>query len=181
MLLVFVSCQNEYDYEVRARAEINSGIRHDSLFMGLYLGMPRQAFREHCAMMNQRQLFQQGSMGVSVEYQLTELSSPVTMNFYPLFEQDVIVEMPVNFRFDNWSPWNKKSHSDVLIEEVGGLFEKWYDAEFHVLTIPSGKKILVFVEGNRRILLFLEGDHSVRAVISDLSVVPYQIDAMHLD
>ena len=103
------------------------------------------------------------------------------MNFYPIYDQDVIVEMPVDFEFMNWAPWNKESYSDTLIEEVGRLFEKWYDAEFHVVTIHSGRKVLVFVEGNRRIILMLNGDRMVRALFSDLSVVPYSLDAIHLD
>jgi hypothetical protein len=181
LLISNISCTREYDYETQAVDEINSGIRHDSLFMGLYLGMSRSAFRDHCGIMNQRKLFQQGNMGLSVEYQLTTLSSPVSMNFYPVFKDDVIVEMPVRFEFNNWSPWNKKSHSDVLIKEVAVLLEKWYDANYHVLTIPSGWKVLVSVEGNRRIILSLEGDRAVRALISDLSAVPYQLDEIHLE
>lgn len=174
-----VACRQEYDYEAAALAELQTQERNDSLFFGIHFGMMRQAFFEQCAEMNQRRLFQQG-LGKSVEYKVSEFSKPATMNFYPVFTEDRISEMPITFSYDDWAPWNKDSYSSELVREVADLFEDWYGkGRFHLLETHDGRKGLVRVDGNRRILLFLDGDQKVRAILSDLTVHPYHLAAIH--
>ena len=180
VLVVSAGCKSEFDYEATAVKELQSGSSQNEIFFGLYFGMTRDSFYRHCAELNRQRLLQQGSQGVSVEYVMNELSATARMNFFPVFEDDIIIEMPVTFAFDNWAPWNQESHSRALIEELVELFESWYGGSFHLLTTADGRTGLVQVKGNRRVLLFLDGEQRVKGLISDMTVIPYHLDAIHL-
>lgn len=175
-----VGCRHEFDYNRSVAKEINSGVRHDSLFFGLFLGMWREEFRAQCLEMNHQKIFQQGTKGPTVEYQMHELDYSASMNFLPKYEGDTIVEMAVIFEYDKWSPWDKTSHSIALIEDVYDLFVEWYGKPFHTVSLTSGKKVLVQVKGNRRIILYIHDDKQVRALISDLTRTDPALEGLDL-
>jgi hypothetical protein len=154
------------------KQELAKGIRNDSLFMGLYLGMPKQDFFNHCWQMNKKGLFTDGS-GQTVVYQLGKLYSdyPIQINFFPRFENDKISELPILFTYKTLDPYNPKMHTAKLMEEVKKLMEKWYGNGFFItpLSFSSSGKGYAKVTGNRRILIFVEKDFEVMVVISDLT------------
>jgi hypothetical protein len=45
---ILSGCSPKAKYERRLKHELASGVRYDSLFMGLYLGMPDKDFYNQC-------------------------------------------------------------------------------------------------------------------------------------
>jgi hypothetical protein len=68
-LLIF-SCERASEYDRLVKRELNKGVRHDSLFLGYYLGMERQDFFDHSWQLNQQGVV---TGGFRVEYDLNEL------------------------------------------------------------------------------------------------------------
>ena len=54
--LIIYGCSPRSKYESRLTHELASGVRYDSLFMGIYLGMSEQDFYTHCWMLNREGL-----------------------------------------------------------------------------------------------------------------------------
>jgi hypothetical protein len=147
-----------------------AGTKYDSLFLGIYLGMEKQTFYDHCWEYNRRKIFTHGPTNQNVEYRLTAgLNSPVVMRFYPIFYQDRIFEMPVTFSYDSWAPWNRQFKSDSLIKQLVPLYEKWY-GKFKVTDHPEMGRVYYRMDGKRRINLYLKDDQFVRAVYTDLKM-----------
>ena len=85
-LCIISGCSPRAKYERRLKHELASGVRCDSLFMGLYLGMPEKEFYTHCWQLNKKGLIRQGESNTTVLYNTKdELKYPGTMNFYPRF------------------------------------------------------------------------------------------------
>lgn len=144
---------------------------YDSLFLGIYLGMDKKAFYDHCWELNRLKVFSHGPSNTSVEYKLaTELEEPVMMRFYPSFYKDKIVDLPVTFSYEAWAPWNKQFGSDSLMVKILPVFKKWYGEEFKKLDHPAQGIVYYKMDGNRRINLFIRDDQFVQAVFTDLAL-----------
>jgi hypothetical protein len=164
-------CSPKAKYARRLKHELASGVRHDSLFMGLYLGMSKKDFYAHCWQLNKKGLIKQGPNNTTVEYVMrNELKYPATMNFYPTFVQDKIYEMPVKFVYTGWAPWNKKLSSDSLEVDVLNWYKKVYGSDFMAVNHSKRGAAYVKVDGNRRITIFKENNLHVWAVFTDMSV-----------
>jgi|WetSurSiteA1Bulk_404760.scaffolds.fasta_scaffold03521_3 hypothetical protein len=177
ILLVFIfgifvyGCTPKSRYERKLKHELATGIRNDSLFMGLYFGMPEKDFYTKCWKLNQQGLIKQGPKNRTVEYMVKkELRFPGSMNFYPDFVDGKIAEMPVQFAYTGWAPWNKKLSSDSLQIDVLHWFEKKYGKKFMKIDHPTKGSAFVNLDGNRRITIFKEDEMSVWAVFTDMSV-----------
>lgn len=144
---------------------------YDSLFLGFYLGMERQAFFDHCWEYNRQKIFTHGPTNTSVEYRIEdELAHPVIMRFYPTFENEKIYEMPVLFSYEAWAPWNRQFQSDSLLVGMVDLFKKWYGDDFEVLDHKTMGKVYYRIDKKRRINLFIKDEQFVQAVFTDLKV-----------
>jgi hypothetical protein len=149
--------------------ELASGERYDSLFMGLYLGMTQKDFFMHCWNLNRKGLVKQGPKNQTVEYLMkSELKYPATMNFYPNFANEKIIDMPVQFKYNGWAPWNKKLTSDRLQEDVLQYYKKLYGGGFIKVKHPTRGSAYVQIHGNRRITIFKQDEMYVWAVFADL-------------
>jgi len=169
--LMIYGCSPRSKYERRLKQELASGVRYDSLFMGLYLGMPEKDFYMHCWMLNREGLIKQGTNNMTVEYELKDvLKYPVTMNYYPGFVHGEIFEMPVRFIYNGWTPWNKKLSSDNLELDVLKWYEKIYGDGFIKVKHPERGTAYIKVDGNRRITIFKEDGLHVWAVFTDMLV-----------
>lgn len=145
--------------------------KYDSLFLGMYLGMDRKAFYDHCWELNRLKVFTSGPKSASVEYKLDkELEQPVMMRFYPSFYKDKIVDMPVTFSYEAWAPWNKQFSSDSLFVKLIPVFKRWYGENFSVIKHPVQGTVYVKMDGKRRINLFIRDDQFVQAVFTDLEL-----------
>lgn len=168
---LFFGCTQKAKYDRKLKQELASGIRHDSLFMGIYLGMPVKEFYTHCWELNRKGLIRQGTRNMTVAYQIKdELKYPATMDFYPEFAEGKISEMPVRFIYNGWAPWNKKLSSDSLQVQVLKWCEKRYGNSFIEVRHPKRGIAFVKVNGNRRISIFKENEMSVWVVYTDLLV-----------
>lgn len=145
--------------------------KYDSLFLGIYLGMDKQAFYDHCWEMNKQKLVTHGPKNQEVEYLLKdELEQPVLMRFYPSFYNDKIVDMPVLYSYQAWAPWNKQFRSDSLLVKMLDVYKKWYGPEFKQLQHETMGTIYYKMDGKRRINLFIRDDQFVQAVFTDLKL-----------
>jgi hypothetical protein len=166
---ILSGCSPKAKYERRLKHELASGVRYDSLFMGLYLGMPDKDFYNQCWKLNRKGLIRQGSTNTTVEYQTrNELKYPGIMNFYPTFVKGKITEMPVRFVYSGWAPWNKKLSADSLQSDVLELYKKQYGGDFFEVKHPVKGMAYIKIDGNRRISIFKEDELHVWAVFTDM-------------
>lgn len=170
-ILMLIGCTPRSKYKQKLKNELASGVRFDSLFMGVYLGMPVRDFYTKCWDLNRQGIIKQGKSNTSVEYQLkTELKFPATMDFYPTFVEGKITEMPVRFAYNGWAPWNKKLSSENLQQDVLHWYEKSYGKGFMKIKHPEKGIAYVKIDGNRQISIFKEDDIFVWAVFTDMLV-----------
>jgi hypothetical protein len=157
-------------YEDSVARELATGIRQDSIFMGIKLGMTSKEFYAHCWKMNKKGLFFEGPGNMSVLYHFkNELKHPATMTFYPDFRENKINKMGVTFSYDAFAPWNKALFADSLQRDVFNLFKKWYKgADFLTMTDPVRGTIFVQVKGNRRIIIGKYDEQRVKVDFTDL-------------
>ncbi len=164
-------CSPGANYDRLLKKELASGIRYDSLFMGIHFGMTDIDFYTHCWNLNREGVVKQGTTNSTVEY-LTkeELNHPATMDFYPEFVDGKIAEMPVRFIYNGWAPWNKTLSSDSLQLDVLDWYEEVYGDGFFPVIHPTRGTAYVKINGNRRITIFKENDMHVWAVFKDMLV-----------
>ena len=168
---VFAGCSPKAKYERRLKKEMKSGVRHDSLFLGLYLGMPEKEFYLHCWKLNQKGLAIQGENNATVLHELkNELKYPAAMDFYPKFNNGNIYELPVRFFYRGWAPWNKDLSADKLEIDVMHYFEKLYGTGFIEVRHPKRGTAYLKIDGNRRITIFKQDDSHVWALFTDMLV-----------
>ena len=163
---LFSGCKTEYEKMVKK--ELGKGIRQDSLFLGLRLGMSSRDFYAHCWELNKQKVIRQGSGNTSVLWDLTELRDTADANFYPKFYRDSILEMPVLINYKKWSPWNKEQSNDTLLVDVLGLLKRWYGGDFLYIDFPEVGRIYVKVDANRRIMVSKVGESQVKVIYTDL-------------
>lgn len=175
--LMFMSyaCRNSQNKDLATieKQELATGIRHDSLFMGLTFGMTEQEFFDFCWGMNKKGVFTEGS-GMSVEYQLgkKDFHYPIQMNFYPQFLNDKIKEMPMAFTYKGIDLSYPNEQTQKLLLDVKGLMEEWYGTSFFITPLPKGEKgqnAYAKVSGNRRVLIFSEKEYEVMVIVTDLT------------
>lgn len=174
LLLLLGSCKS--DYEKLVGRELATGLRNDSLFLGLRLAMPRKEFYEKCWELNRQKIILNGSEGTSVSYQIPPedytFPQPVELMFYPEFAPDSvgqILYLNGYFRYTGWAPWNLDLQADKLLPDVLKLLEKWYGATFIEVKSPTGAAAWVAVQGNRRILVDIANQQRVKVLFTDLA------------
>jgi hypothetical protein len=181
-VLFLGACTPGSRYEKKLKKELASGIRYDSLFMGMHLGMSDKDFYTLCWELNREGVIRQSHSNTSVEYHPGEkLDYPSTMTFYPNFKEGKIVEMPVQFSYDGWAPWNKKYSSAQLVEDIREWYEKEYGKGFIAVTHPLKGKAFIKIDGNRRITIYQEDDLYAWAIFTDMSEVSADDDDMTAD
>lgn len=172
LILSFSYCSKKAKYDGMVRDGLESGERHDTLFLGIYLGMPAEDFYKHCWELNKQGIIRQGEGNTTVLYKLKdELKSEVNVNFYPTFFRDSIYEMPVDYRYEGWAPWNKQYSADTLQMELVQLYNEWYGGGFLEIEHSIRGKAYVKIDGNRRISIYKDvaENGTVWALYTDMS------------
>ncbi len=163
-------CTPAKKYERQLKRGLASGIRYDSLFMDLSLGMTENEFFDVCWDMNRNGLVRQALDNRSVEYKMKdELKFPAVMNFYPVFAEEKIWQMKVSFIYDGWAPWNKEQSATNLALDVKHWYEKIYGNGFITVAHPLFGEAYTKIDGNRRITIYIENDQLVWAIFTDMS------------
>jgi len=172
LISVFSCNSDDRKYENVVASELSRGVRRDSLFQGIKLGMTSKEFYIHCWEMNKKGLFTDGKSNTAVLYRLNnhELKHPASLNFYPTFTNNRITQLWATFEYDGWAPWNKHLWSDSLMADVLALYKKWYNTGNPFLTITDKKRgtIYVKVDGNRRIIIGRYNDIQVKVDYTDM-------------
>ncbi len=166
-VLIMSGCQSEYD-KMRSR-ELASGVRQDSLFLGFHMGMPSEDFFARCLSLNRQRILTNNSDGRRVQCYIKGEDPQIIMNFYPNFKENKIAEMPVDFHYGGWSPWNKQFWSDKLLPKMVSIFERWYGKGFIKMEDKERGVIYVKIDGNRQIVIGAKDDQFVKANFTDLT------------
>ena len=172
IFITIISCQTNPYLELEKK-ELSSGVRYDSLFLGVKFGMTSKEFYAHCWDLNRKKLITQGPSNNSVRYYLpTEsIGQKIEMLFYPVFDNDIVYEVNTTFSYTGWAPWNKETSSDYLIDEVREILLEWYDSKFYEIKNPKTNSTLyTTVSGNRRIVITKVSEREVRARYTDLTI-----------
>jgi hypothetical protein len=170
LLLGLLSCKSEYQ-KMKEEAEA-SGVVAEDLFLDLRFGMGRKEFYGTCWEHNKNGLLVNGPHHLQILYH-PEMPSgkEVNMFFYPDFEEDKLFFMPIEFIYVDWFPTNAEYANDKLLEDVVGLFEKWYGAGFKEISNKDKTvRAMVKIDGNRLIRIFIKDIKTVRAELLDLRV-----------
>ena len=115
----------------------------DDIVMGVYFGMERKDFLDHCWELNQEGKTRHGTIGNMVMYvDSLNFTPKVVTNFYPKFEENVISEMPFIFYFNAWAPWNMDElKQEDLYQQVIKYFEHKYEISLERKDAPNGKHL----------------------------------------
>ncbi len=171
MVMMMLGCGDAYRYNRLVEKELASGVRNDTLFLGLYLGMERKDFYSHCWNLNKKGIVRQGSGNMTVYYTIEDERDTIQVNFYPNFYENKIWRVPVKFNYISWAPWNKHLGADSLEESIVGRFRKWYGNDFHRVMNADKQVSYYKVDGNRLISIFKDaGGTFVWAIFTDLPV-----------
>ncbi len=167
------ACNQDNSYENLLDRELTSGVRHDSLFLGYALGMPRDTFYSHSWSLNRQGLVMQGPQNQTIQYALPyALPYPAKMYFYPDFHADHVYRMRIRFAYDGWAPWTRRLSSDSMKVDVVNLLESWYGTGFFPYgSITRGMTTevpMVKIDGNRHIKVATITDMEVFVVITDV-------------
>jgi len=169
----FVGCGSEYDR--KAKAELAKGIRNDSLFLGIYLSMPRQAFFDRCTELNKQKQITNG-LASMVEYKFKEANDVVVMHFFPEFSDAKISAMKAEYTYEAWAPWNTNFQSDHLQPKLIKLLEKRYGTGFFKIDDTDKGAAFAKIDGNRRIVVSIKDEETVLVVFTDLTAKPAEED-----
>ena len=134
------SCQSEYEKMVNR--ELASGLRKDSLFFDLHLGMSSKDFYAKCWELNNEGVLFHGTNNTTVEYRFDDFGKAATMNFYPEFHQDTIYEMEAYFTYTAFAPWDSTYSTDTLLTQTLDFISPWFGKGFIPLNHPDTGRCL---------------------------------------
>jgi hypothetical protein len=173
--LLFCRCSDstEAQYKAMEKTELESGVRYDSLFKGLYFGMKHQSFRDYCYYKNtvEHDFIMAGSNTSWLESKLDgEMNYPAAINFYPVFADGVITEMNASVYYDNATFRDGTFDKDSLLLDVMSMMERWYGRPFLKIKSPYAFKddIYVSIRGNRRVTIYPAATPEIKIWIVDL-------------
>lgn len=168
-IFFMISCTSKSDYHKIVEKELASGIRYDSLFLGMSFGMSSEDFYKRCWELNKEGLIREGGNNATVYHEINDLDDKAAMEFYPIFKDEKIQSMTGHFHYLKWAPWNKETFADVLIVKVKDMLEDWYGEGFIKVPSPGVGEAYTKIDGNRRIVLYYTKDEKVEMLISDLT------------
>ncbi len=175
-LLGFVSagCSPEKKLEKEIETELATGVRNDSLFLGLEFGITMQQFFDHCRELNHQGLVREGSKNMSVEYIFNDsLDQPVAFNFYA----DRNANGPIHKFYTSFHYYafamNRHLYADRLIQMMPVILMDWYGGNQPFIVSREDKKYLYKIDGNRLIELYVYDLSTVVATYYDMSVVRF--------
>ena len=150
---------------------LETGIIHDSLFLGMYFKMPRDDFYNYCYEKNREGVFTHGQGNMSVAYDLgDQLSHPATLNFYPRFNprEKWISGMNTSVHYKDWAPWLKDRFAQPLMDDFAPVLEEWFGKSMVKVT-KDGKPFYYILDGNMELTMTPLDDQMVDISITDLS------------
>lgn len=165
----FGGCDRGNRLEKAIERELATGVRNDSLFLGLSFGLKPQEFFDHCWDLNKRGIVKEGMGNMSVEYLFKDsLDQPVAFNFYPELDGTRIHTYKTTFYYYAWAPWHKHLQSSVMLKMLDPILLDWYGGNEVFSQVIDGKRHFYKIDGNRMIDLSILSDREVVAIYTDL-------------
>lgn len=174
LLSLFLTSCFQSDYTRLVKKELASGIRKDSIILGLELGDSREEFYAKCTDLNKQQLITQGTSGFSVlhffkDSLVHQKSTEIKLLFSPIFDKgDTLAGMDLDYSYVDWAPWNKSMQSDSLEIKLIRLLELQYKGNPFMEVKSKEVPLKVKVDGNRRLILVKKNDHIVSVKVQDI-------------
>lgn len=172
-VFVLVSaCSSEYERMVSK--ELESGVRQDSILLGINFGDTSKDFFERCWKLNKEGIISHGPKNMNVQYTIKHpdsAASNILVLFYPDFDADLkINKMDIEFNYAGWAPWNEQYQSDKLLPVVLDTLQSWYGGNsfIQVEFDEEPKNVWVKVDGNRRVSVSATKSNMVLVKIKDL-------------
>lgn len=171
--ITFVACESEYSKTVKR--ELQTGVVHEDLILGLKLDQTQKEFYDQCWKLNKQQLVSHGPDNNFAKQTMlldstAQQPKKVEMLFYGIFDKEMVMHgMHMKFTYLKWAPWNEDYQSAVLVKELKEKYIKQYKGNpFIEISIKEDVKAYVKVDGNREILLYANSAKDVTAKIIDL-------------
>jgi len=170
VISMLARCSPKDPLEAAVNRELATGVRNDSLFLGITFGIDQEQFYDICWDLNKREIVSHGPENMSVQYLFKDsLDQQIAFNFYSEQTGDKIHKYNTSFYYYGWAPWNKHLQSDDLLEALPGILMGWHGGNEPVTKIVDGKKHYYKVDGNRMIDLFILSERIVAAKYIDLA------------
>jgi hypothetical protein len=171
LFVAFSACKS--DYQKLVQNELDSGVKYDSLFLGIQFGQTRKEFFDRAWQLNKSMGLQptNGNLLVFELIPQTEELSPIQMHFYPTFDKDERINgMDLKFSYSRWNIFNDRHSSDRLVQPIIDTLQNWYGRNpFMKLTFEKEpNEIWVKVDGNRRMAIRKEDDRFLEMKITNL-------------
>jgi hypothetical protein len=172
LILVFIGCNPEKKLKRVIEQELATGIRNDSLFLGLKFGITMDEFFEQCRELNKQGLVREGSKNMSVEYIFKDsIDQPIAFNFYA----DRDANGPIYRYYTSFNYYafalNRHLYSDRLMEILPTILMDWYGGNKPFTVRRDGKEYIYKIDGNRMIELYIYDMSTVVATYYDSSQI----------
>ena len=174
ILFAVIGCQSEYDEYVKK--EMASSVFHDSLIFDMRLGMTKKDFYAVCWDLNKQQIIGQGTGNQYARYlepvdSLKNGEQRKQMDFFGIFEDDIMHGMEMIYIYHAWAPWNQNLQSAQLATELKAIYGRKYPGNpfIEIDLKTSDYKALAKIDGNRQILIYPKNDKEVVVLIEDLN------------
>lgn len=171
--LTFATCQSEYSKTVKQ--ELQTGVIHEDLILGLKIGQTQKEFYDHCWQLNKQEIINQGSGNrFAKQFMLLDSTAQnperIERLFYGIFDEAKVMQgMHMKFSYVKWAPWNEAYQSDMLVKKLQERYIKKYQGNpFIEITINKDVKAYAKVDGNREILIYPSSPKDVTVKIGDL-------------
>ena len=175
LFIIFVGCNPEKKLERIIEQELATGIRNDSLFLGLEFGITMDDFFDQCRKLNKQGLVTEGSKNMSVEYIFKDsLDRPVAFNFYADREANGPIHRYYTSFYYYAFALNRHLYADRLIEMLPAILMEWYGGNKPFKVKRDGKEYLYKIDGNRMIELSVYDLSMVTATYYDLSQINFR-------
>lgn len=170
VLCAIVSCAQKTEYDIIKERELSSGKTINELFLDLKFGMDKKTFFTTCWEHNKKGILTNGGHALSIHYKPEMPSGKnADMYFYPKFDEDKLIFMPIEFIYPSWFPNTVDYSSTLLKQDVVDLMETWYGPGFfEVSNKDKTKSAMVKIDGNRLIRVFKKDLKFVRVEMMDL-------------
>lgn len=149
--VVHCTSESKSEYRAELEKELAKEVRNDSLFLGYYFGMSRKDFYDHSWKLNKQEVIRNGTGAEILQY-VGDLKADASKIFYPEFQDEKIVEMPVTYSYDGWSPWNRHLWADSLKYDLKNFLEQKNNVTFKEIVDPSsGESFFYQISANQEI------------------------------
>lgn len=166
------ACNTGNKLERTIETELESGIRNDSLFLGLKFGITLQEFYDHCWELNKNGTVKEGPNNMSVEYLFKDSrDNPIAFNFYAAQtgnRNEKIYQYKTSFYYYAWA-LNRHLYSDKLVKVLVPILMDWYGGNEPFAQTIDGKKHIFKIDGNRMIDIYIFDESKVAVTFTDLS------------